>query len=86
MVLKKLSNATVVSMKITNEIIDWIDSNENFRYMLFNTSYSSQVYLSCGEQGCNYCILKGDALNEQCSKVDVLKFLRDNNLKPWVFL
>lgn len=75
----------VISMTITIDTINWIDSNENFRYMLFNANYS-QVYLSCGKQGCNYCILKGDALNEQCSKVDVLKFLRDNNLKPWLFL
>lgn len=71
------------AMNITNEIISAIDIDTEFEYKL----YVDGPWLECKAKVCNDCILTTcHTDNYNCNKDDVIKFLEDNNLKPWLFL
>lgn len=68
-------------MNITNEIISIIDMDTEFEYI----PDIDGPWLQCERKECKDCTLT-TSYNDNCHKDTVIQFLKDNNLKPWLFI
>jgi len=71
-------------MTITQEIIDWIDSHDEFEFGIIP---NTNIALRCGEIQCEDCKLYYTYYNQRyCAKPEVMQFLIDTHQEPWLFL